>query len=68
LIANQELLKAEITKLRKHIKSLENEILSIKGSDNFKTVVTIDDWDVYFSNMKSKLEGELEEMKKEIES
>lgn len=67
-VSERELLKMEIAKLRQRIKSLENEIVSIKESDTFKTVNSINNWDAYFNEMKVKLEGELEEMKKEIES
>ncbi len=65
-VLEKELLIAEIKKLRTHIKTLENEIISIKNSNTYKTIIAIDDWDVYFRNMKAKLERELEEIKKQI--
>lgn len=67
-VSERELLKAEVVKLRKRLHLLEKEISSIKDSNTYKTVIAIDDWDVYFRNLKAKLEGELEEMKKEIEN
>lgn len=66
-VSEKELLRAEIAKLRKRISSLEKEIVTIRNCDAYKTIISIDDWDVYFSNMKVKLETELEEMKKQTE-
>lgn len=65
-VTERELLKAETEKLRKRIKSLEKELSEIKNSNTYKTVIAIDDWDVYFRNLKAKLEGELEEIKNQI--
>ena len=65
-VTERELLKAETEKLRKRIKSLEKELSEIKNSNTYKTVIAIDDWDVYFRNLKIKLEGELEEIKNQI--
>jgi len=67
-VSESELLKTEIAKLRKRINSLEKQIVSIRNSDAYKTVMGINDWDGYFRNMKIKLETELEEMKKQIEA
>mgnify|MGYP001033859228 CR=1 FL=1 len=66
-VSERELLIAEIEKIGKRINSLEKEILSVKNSHAYKTVIEIEDWDEYFSNMKSRLEAELEEMKKQME-
>lgn len=66
-VSEKQLLIAEIEKIGKRIKSVEKEILSIKNSSSYKTVIEIDNWDEYFSNMKSRLEAELEGMKKQME-
>lgn len=66
-VSERELLQLEIDKLRKRIHALEKDISAIKDSNTYKKVIAINDWDVYFTNMKTKLEGELEAMKKEIE-
>ncbi len=66
--SEKELLIAKIKKLRGRIKSLEKEIRLIKKSYEFKRITAIDNWNEYFSNMKSKLKAELEEMKKQLSS
>ena len=67
-VSEKELLKNEITKLHKHITLLENEILSIKKSDTYKTVIGINDWDAYIRHMKNILETELAIMKMQMET
>ena len=65
-ISEKDNLMAEIAKLRRQIKALENEIISIKHNDTFKTINSIDDWDTYFNITKEKLQIELEELQTEI--
>jgi len=65
-VSEKDLLKAAIAKLRRQIKILETEIISIKDSEAFKTIINIEDWDNYFSRTKEKLQRELEELKVEI--
>jgi hypothetical protein len=66
-IQEKDLLKAAIAKLKRQIKTLETEIITIKESDTFKTVISIEDWDEYFNSTKEKLKRELEELELEIE-
>ena len=61
-IQEKDLLKAAIAKLKRQIKTLEAEIITIKESDTFKTVISIEDWDEYFNITKEKLKRELEEL------
>jgi hypothetical protein len=67
-ISEKELLKVEITKLHKRITILENEILLIKKSDTYKTVIGIDDWEAYIRHMKIILETELAVMKMQMDA
>lgn len=67
-ISEKELLKSAITKLRIRIKTLETEIITIKQSETYKTVVGIVNWDEYFETIKEKLQRELKELKLEIKS
>jgi hypothetical protein len=62
-VQERELLKADIAKLKRQIKILETEIIAIKESDTFKTIVRIEDWDLYFKRTKEKLQSEFEELK-----
>lgn len=64
----KDLLKAAIAKLKRQIKILETEIVTIKESDIFKTITSIADWDTYFQITKEKLQRELEELKLEIKA
>ncbi len=65
-ISDKEILRATINRLKIKLKQLESEILNIKQSDTFKTVTSIEDWDIYFEQTKEKLKSELEELKKEL--
>jgi hypothetical protein len=65
-VSEKELLKSAIAKLRIQIKTLESEIISIKESDTFKTISTIDNWDDYFKTTKEKLQRELDELVYEL--
>jgi len=66
-VLEADLLKVAIAKLRKQIKTLETEIITIKHSETFKTITNIADWDEYFNITKGKLQNELEELRIEIE-
>jgi len=61
-------LKNLVNKLRKKIKKLEDEIINIKLSDEFKLIREIEDWSIYFSNVKEQIRKEIEELKTEIET
>lgn len=65
-VSEKNALKIEIKKLRRQIKILENEIIEMKTSDTFNTVNEIEDWNKYFTEIKSKLIQELEILKKPI--
>jgi len=66
-VSEKDLLKVAIAKLRRQIKVIEADIIAIKESETFKTVISIDDWDNYFNTTKEKLHKELEELKLGIE-
>ena len=65
-VTEKDLLKVAIDKLKKQIKILETEIVSIKESETFQTIFSIKDWDEYFGSTKEKVEKEMEELRKEI--
>ena len=67
-VQEKDLLKAAIAKLKRQIKILETEIITIKESETFKTIISIEDWDDYFKRTKEKLQRELEELQLEIET
>jgi predicted amino acid-binding ACT domain protein len=67
-VQEKDLLKAAIAKLKRQIKILETDIITIKESGTFKTIINIEDWDDYFNRTKEKLQRELEELQLEIEA
>ena len=67
-VQEKDLLKVAIAKLKRQIKILETEIITIKESNTFKSIINIEDWDDYFQRTKEKLKGELEELQLEIEA
>lgn len=67
-VSERVLLESAIAKLRRQIKTLETAIITIKQSETFKTIVSITNWDNYFTITKEKLHSELEELKLEIKA
>lgn len=65
-ISDKEILRATINRLRIKLKQLESQILYIKQSDTFKSVSSIEDWDIYFEQTKEKLKLELRELRKQL--
>ena len=65
-IVEKETLKAKIESLKKKLNQLETEIDTIKTSETFKEIISIDDWDTYFENTKIKLKEELNRLSQEI--
>jgi hypothetical protein len=66
-ILDKDKLRATVNRLRVKVKILETEIITIKESDTFQTISSIEDWDEYFNLTKEKLQRELEELRLEIE-
>lgn len=64
-INEKQLMKAEIEKLKMRIQELQQQVQLIKESDTFKTIRSIDDWDIYFANTKEKLTVQLNEFEDE---
>lgn len=65
-VVEKDKLKVAITKLKRQIKTLEVEIIAIKESATFKTIISISDWGNYFQRTKEKLEMELKELQIEF--
>lgn len=65
-ISEKENLKITLTKLKQKLKNIENEIISLKESDIFTTIKNITNWDNYFSETKTQLEEELQNLKIEL--
>ena len=58
------ILKEIIITLKNKITSLTAEVLKIRESDNYITLLEIEDFDLYFNNIKEKLQNEILELKK----
>ena len=67
-LADKERLRITIHKLRDKVKQVESQIITIKQSDTFKTIMSIDSWDDYFNQTKEKLQKQLDELILEIDA
>ncbi|WP_320168182.1 phospholipase D-like domain-containing protein [Mangrovibacterium marinum] len=65
-ITEKELLKAAIARLRQQIEGLEHEIITIKQSETYQTVSSIQDWEEYFNRTKELLQKELDTLQYEL--
>lgn len=61
-INEKELLKTEIEKLRLRIKELKDQIQIIIESPTYETIISISNWDEYFSNAKKELSSQLNDL------
>ncbi|HLG35692.1 MAG TPA: J domain-containing protein [Bacteroidia bacterium] len=52
-------LKAEVIKLRKKLSELNLELIELKETETYQTIIKIHDWDKYFTETKQKLNKEL---------
>ncbi len=66
IITDKEKLRATIDSLRAKVKILESEIITIKQSETFMTIIDIADWDDYFDQIREKLQRELNSLQHEI--
>jgi hypothetical protein len=67
-IDKKDILKATISRLKRQITQLEAEIIAIKESETYKTIISIDNWDDYFRKTKEMLISEIAELKAEIDT
>ncbi|MBF0377344.1 MAG: DnaJ domain-containing protein [Desulfamplus sp.] len=61
-IDDKELLKEKIDSLKNKIAEIEKEIADIFEDSTYKLIVSLDDWDDYFDDLKKQLENELLEL------
>lgn len=64
-ITEIQILKTEIDNLRTKIQELQNYLRMIKLSEAYRTITTIFDWDLYFSQAKEILEKQVNELSNE---
>lgn len=55
-------LLAEVERLRQYLKALAAAITTIKTSETFTTISSIEDWDEYFTNTKQQLQQQLNDL------
>ncbi len=67
-IDDKNILKAIIVQLKDKANKLKEQIIIIKESDTYNTVLEIKDFDEYFTNLKEKLKVELLELQIKIET
>lgn len=62
-IANEHLaLQTELERLHQHIQDLSNAIATIKSSKPFEEIISIKDWDEYFTKTKQQLQEQLNQL------
>ncbi|NMD00862.1 MAG: hypothetical protein GYA62_14245 [Bacteroidales bacterium] len=62
-INDKKALQAKINKLKHDVGILKNDYLQLTQSQTYQFISKLADWDEYFSETKTKLEKELEELK-----
>jgi len=67
-ITDKDRLRATIIRLKEKVKKLENELMTIKQSETYNTIINIKNLDEYFSSLKEKLNTELDDLKLAVES
>ncbi|MGP9687768.1 phospholipase D-like domain-containing protein [Psychrobacter sp. AOP22-C1-C5] len=59
-VSESDQLKVIIKMLKHKIKNLEDEIFMIKGSEDYQTIHSIEDWNSYFEDVKAQLIEEID--------
>lgn len=59
-ISDVDILSATVERLRSKIYGIEKVMQNIKKSEEYQTIIAIEDWNVYFEEMKERLKIELE--------
>lgn len=59
-VSESDQLKVIIKMLKHKIKNLEDEIFMIKGSEDYQTIHSIEDWNRYFEDVKAQLIEEID--------
>jgi hypothetical protein len=65
-IEDKEQLKEKIQQYKENISHIESEIEEILQDDTYQTIVTLDDWDAYFEELKNDLEAEKLKLEEEV--
>lgn len=65
-VKEKDFLKIAIKKLKMQIKVIQKEIIAIKDSVTYKTIISIEDWDIYFKKTKEQMQRELDAIQKEL--
>lgn len=67
-IEDKERLKEKIQEYKENISHIESEIEEILHDDTYQTIVTLDNWDAYFEELKKDLEAEKQKLEEEAKS
>jgi len=65
-LTDKDILRLTIDRLKMKLREIESEIIAIKESETFQTIINIEDWEDYFYQTKEELKIELEELKTEL--
>ncbi len=65
-ISEKNKLKAYFSKLKMEVEQIEQEILELFNSETYQLIISIQNWSDYFTELKSKLENELKDLKSEV--
>lgn len=65
-VTEKEKLMTVLEKLKQRLSQLEKEIITLKESETFTTITNIIDWDIYFTETKTQLEQELQNLSLEL--
>lgn len=65
-LTDKDKLRATLNRLKTKVKILEAAIIALKESETFKTIISIENWDIYFEETKQKLINELKELQIQI--
>jgi hypothetical protein len=65
-LTDKDILRLTIDRLKTKLQQIESDIITIKESETFQTIINIEDWDDYFYKTKEALRIELEELKTDL--
>jgi hypothetical protein len=66
-VSEKQKLNAIVSQLRINRDELEKQLIALKESETYQTILKIEDWDAHFAEMKGKLQRELDGLLENME-
>ncbi len=67
VLSEYDIIKSSVVRLQSEVESRADELYNLENSALIKTICNIDEWELYFSSLRRRFEGEIILFEKELE-